>query len=230
MNVMLTRAADESSATVNLFLSEGFAPYCLPMIETVPLAAKMEKSAYDIGIFTSIVAVKYFARYKDEIKLKRYIATGPVTKERIKLLLGVKNSDTPSEYSAEGIREMLTGEELSGQCILSPGALERSTDLSLFFKEKGAYYETAALYRTCPIIRKDTEVADFIKKHNIEVVCFFSASAVRAFFETTNLPKGIKAAAIGKASAAAIRDCGIAPLVAEEATTEGLVKLLKGRR
>jgi uroporphyrinogen-III synthase len=231
LNILITRAADQCWETVNLFSEAGFTPYCLPLIETLPLEAQFAQNSYDYMLFTSPAAVRWFSPYAAKIKTRAYIAVGSVTAEKISAAFGVEPDKIiiPANFSADGLEERLADVDLAGKKILAPGPVERVKDLSGFFAGKGASYEPVAIYKTVPV-RHDIDLKLFFSQYKINVLCFFSPSAVRSFFDQGALPEGVRAAAVGHTTAKALIDQGIVDcIVPDEYTAKGLIDAIKGR-
>jgi uroporphyrinogen III methyltransferase/synthase len=112
--------------------------------------------------------------------------------------------------------------------ILCPRADIAPPDLVDALGERGAIVREVAAYRTVPDGSRSGEVAELIKKGEIDWVTFTSSSTVRNFFGVIApelvSASDVKVASIGPATSATLRELGFAPTIeADSHTIDGLV-------
>jgi uroporphyrinogen-III synthase len=175
--------------------------------------------------------VAAFAPYAERARGGRFIAVGEVTAKEIERLYNVNygNILVPESYYAAEIKQLLEGLPLFGKHVISPGAKARIHDMAEFFTGSGAVFEAPVTYETKAVIYDKDLVNNFLVDYSVDVVTFFSPSAVESFFEQADFPEGIRAAAIGATTAKSLSKRGIAAIVPEKPTAESLVELLKGK-
>ena len=111
--------------------------------------------------------------------------------------------------------------------ILIPRAKEGNPELVSHLKEFAV--EDLPLYETVPLEPGILDLKDLVQKGEITTAVFTSASMVRSFVKTmgeTDL-RGVRAACIGKQTAAAAEAAGMQIFVAEQAKIESLEKLIQ---
>ncbi|MBQ2626599.1 MAG: uroporphyrinogen-III C-methyltransferase [Eubacterium sp.] len=111
--------------------------------------------------------------------------------------------------------------------ILIPRAKEGNPELTEHLKDFTV--EDLPLYETVPLEPGILDLKDLVQKGEITIVVFTSASMVRSFvqvMEGTDLT-GVRAACIGKQTAAAAEKAGMQIFVAEQAKIESLEKLIQ---
>ena len=122
------------------------------------------------------------------------------------------------------------GDEASGAenlRILIPRAKEGNPELVSHLKDFAV--EDLPLYETVPLESGILDLKDLVQKGEVTIAVFTSASMVRSFvqvMEGTDLT-GVRAACIGKQTAAAAEKAGMQIFVAEQAKIESLEKLIQ---
>jgi uroporphyrinogen III methyltransferase/synthase len=222
----------------------------LPAMQVIPpgdtsgldraIEAQAREKAWDWVVFTSANAVKF--------TLERLVALGYDTR----LLTGVKIGavgDATREalqkayLKADFIPTNFTGldwaaevGDLDGQCVFLPRSEIAPPDLIQALQERGAVVESAAAYTIGPA-EPDLETLEMLRNGDIDVVGFFSPSAVRGITQMLEKVYGadqvhsslerVRIACIGPTTAAAVERLALpAEIVAEEYTAEGLVEAI----
>jgi uroporphyrinogen-III synthase len=172
--------------------------------------------------------VKYFVLCGKPVDVKKFIAVGSKTAEVLQasLKIGINDIIVPKEFYMADIANILDKHDLLGKKILSAGAEIRATDMHDFFKERGALYDAPTTYSTLPMAYECGFVDDFLLMYKIDVVTFFSPSAVNAFFAQAKMPEGVKIAVIGTTTAAAVPK-KYDVIMPKEQTRQSMAELLK---
>jgi uroporphyrinogen-III synthase len=196
------------------------------MIEIVAVDGKFAHSSYDLCILSSPAAVRYFVPHYSAININKFICVGQKTADALKAATGRDDSLVPDKFYMADVAAMLGDVDLAGKKVLSPGAAVRATDMEGFFSERGAIYEAVTTYQTIPVSYEKGYVDSFINRCDINVVTFFSPSAVRAFFSQAALSSAVTIVAIGTTTKAAV-PAGYEVLMPEMQTAEGIIELLR---
>lgn len=151
-------------------------------------------------------------------------AVGPGTGEALRRL-GFRADLMPEEYSTRALGELLAGRLDQGQRLLLARSADGSPELARALSEAGIWYKEGELYRV-----RGREFMDIQGLSRLDYLAFGSASGVEAFWEARGgeageLFKRTRPAAIGRATAEALRGKGVIPAVtAGSFTAEGLAE------
>jgi uroporphyrinogen III methyltransferase/synthase len=257
MKVLITRPRNQADSFANALADAGFEPIFFPVIEIRPfeenvaLKRAIEKiSCYDWIVFTSVNGVDAFFEklnlYRrdteniEENKLNlrelsdsavKIAAIGPKTAQSLEAH-GVIPDFVPDEYVAEAILPGLG--DLRGRWVLLPRAEIARKALPEAIVSAGGVAHEIAVYQTLPAVPNLDGLTAL--KSGVEAVTFTSPSTVenfvkivhRAGLNPLNLPGNPKIVCIGPITQKAAQGAGFTDLtMAEEYTTEGLVKLLR---
>jgi len=226
MNILITREPDKSDKFAKLILDAGMRPFCLPMIECLPVEADIA-GAYDYAVFTSLNAVKYFSKYRSEVSADKIVAVGSATKAALEAD-GFVVDMMPLKYSAEGLKRLFSDIDIAGKKFLMAGAETRAGDFHDWLKKEAADAEIATIYKTEKVDYNDGDVEKFISDNEIDVITFASPSAVRAFFGYAKSDKEI--VCIGKTTYDAVKSFGYDAKYPYEYTLEGMIDIIKKLR
>jgi len=228
VKVILTRSKEDIEKDRKLFEKEGLEVIPLPLIETKPLEFSVPKEDFEIVIFPSAKAVKYFLEKAKLSGKERIIVVGKVTGKALEKY-GYKAYELPENYYGEEIVKMLKGEK--GK-VLIPRSREGREEIIKDLESMGFEVMPLNVYTTKIVLYQREE---FIKKLSEgDFIVFASPSAVRGFF--ANLPKeeGInflktkKVVCIGKTTnEELIRLSGMSGLMPERPSMEEVVRLIK---
>ncbi len=244
--ILITRPrsqADEFAAAVS---TAGFEPVFFPVIEIRPFEdttiidrALKKLSCYDWVIFTSVNGVEVFwSRMKavgitDFPRKVHVAAIGPKTAEAL-TLRGARTDFVPKQYVAEAILPGLG--DIQGRWILLPRAEIARKALPDAISKAGGIAHEVAIYRTLPA-QTDKQTLGQLSL-GIDAITFTSSSTVLNFLaivrsgglDPLNLPGHPLVACIGPITASTAQEEGFfVDLVADEYTSEGLVKLLSSQ-
>ncbi len=197
-----------------------------------------ELISFDWIVFTSVNGVDAFFWALEQNSLdsralgsNKICCIGPATAERL-AAFGVRADAQPAKFVSTEIVETLAAlQELSDVRILCPRADIAPPDLVDALRERGAIVCEVAAYRTVPDGSRSEEVAELIKKGEIDWITFTSSSTVKNFFNTIQpelvTPGGVKIGSIGPATSATLRELGFEPTVeADSHTIDGLVNAI----
>lgn len=179
--VLVTRQFEQSGSFVNALSARGHYPFLLPMIETVQICPPIEDGIYDVILFTSANAARYFAPYNDRVRGLVYIAVGPKTAQAMEAFLEVSADRIPVVHDMDHVKKILMSIPLRGARILSPGARERTEIPAGELAQFGAQVLEPAVYETSFAQYPKNYVDDFLETNKIEVLTFCSPSAAKSF-------------------------------------------------
>ena len=226
-NVLITRQFEQSGGFVNALSRKGYFSYLLPMIETVQLCPKIDAGTYEVILFTSANAVKYFTPYNDRIHGLAYVALGPKTAQAMEVFLGVSADRIPIVYDMENVKKVLSSMSLNGARILSPGAVVRTDKLESSLNDFGAEILTPPVYETNFAQYPKEFVDRFLKDNSIKVITFCSPSAVKSFFSQFNSDSSqFEFVSIGKTTHDYLENIHIRSRYPETFTVEALVDII----
>ncbi len=185
--VLVTRQFEQVGSFVNALSKKGHYPFLLPMIETVQLCPAIDDGIYEVVLFTSANAVKYFTPYNDRVRGLVYIAVGPKTAQAMQVFLGVSADRIPVVYDIQNVKKILTSIKLDGARILSPGAKDRSDESLNEISNMGASILTPVVYETNFADYPKGYVDQFIIENKINTVTFCSPSSAKSFVSQVNI-------------------------------------------
>lgn len=247
MKVLITRPRTQSASFAASLIEAGFEPVFFPVIETRPVEdnvaldrAIAKLNCYDWVVFTSANGVDvFFDRLLKTIQPTetdalfstiKVAVIGPKTAQALQKH-GIKPDFMPTEYFAEAILPGLG--DLRGRWVLLPRAEIARKELPDAISEAGGVAHEIHIYQTVPALLDQDGLAAL--KSGVDVITFTSSSTVENFVELSrqagldplNLPGHPVIACIGPITQKTAQDFGYVDLlVAEEYTSEGLVKLL----
>ena len=247
--ILITRPREQADEFARLLEEVGAEPLIAPTIRITPpddwgpLDAAIERlGTFDWVIFTSVNGVRFFserlsASGRDARAFgpdSRVLAIGPATARVLEDILRVRADAVPEKYVAEGILEMLSGEELSGKRILIPRAKEAREILPEELAGRGAKVDLVSAYQTLPAEPADVErLRSDLREGRVEMVTFTSSSTVRNFVELLGedflkeVMEKVIIASIGPITSATAREMGLNLHVeAEISTTRGLARAI----
>ena len=246
--IVVTRAREQASGLVKRLRDLGAEPLECPAISIAPLhdfgqldAAIASLESYDWVIFTSANGVRAFVsrlraigREVSDLCARKIGAIGPATGAEIHAL-GCNPAFMPDTYVAEAIVEQI--EDVEGCRILLPRADIARKALAIGLRDRGAYVDEVAAYRT---VHSDEAIslAGMLATSSVDAVTFTSSSTVRYMIEGIVAAGYDKAQAIemlnqaavvciGPITTATATECGLrVSAEAGEYTTNGLVEAL----
>lgn len=249
MKVLITRPRNQADSFANALADAGFDPIFFPVIEIRPfeenvaLDRAIEKlNCYDWIVFTSVNGVDAFFkrlpsppsslpfRERGAEGGVRVAAIGPKTAQSL-ASRGVTPDFVPDEYVAEAILPGLG--DLRGRWVLLPRAEVARKALPEAIVAAGGVAHEIAVYQTLPAEIDQDGLAAL--KSGVDAVTFTSPSTVENLVEIVRqvgldplrLPGNPQIACIGPITQKAAEEAGFMDvIVAEEYTSEGIVKLL----
>ncbi len=245
--ILVTRAREQSRKMADRILELGGEPVLfptiriLPPVDTAPLDTSISRiGSYDWVIFTSVNGVdRFFERFfqvRDDIRDMagpRIGAIGPVTAARVRAL-GLKVERVAKEFTAEGVLELLSGEDVRGKRFLIPRAEKAREILPQGIAEQGGEVDVVPVYRTgLPEDAEVQRIRRMLERGEIHVITFTSSSTVTHFVEmigsesARRLLEGVVVASIGPVTSQTVRTEGLhLGLEAESYTVDGLLEAL----
>ena len=243
--ILITRSASSAEKSFAHIQALGKEIIYFPTIETIPLPLNSEAEKmlsnyknYDYLIFTSANGVKYFFDFVSDFRLSderriKVAAVGTKTAEAVKFQ-GIKVDIIPDKFSAEGLLEVLSGEDLKDKKVLIP-ASENSRDFLMNgLRERGAEVVFVPIYKSVTRkVSEDDEMFNLIKKSKPDVFVFTSPSSVRGFLEIFSIESfphyfsGCRVIAIGNVTENYLRRLKIYDvLTPEKYTLDGVAQLV----
>jgi len=249
MKVLITRPRTQADSFASALAAAGFEPVFFPVIEIRPFAENValdraiaKLGCYDWIVFTSVNGVEAFferlpsppaplpGRERGAEGGVRVAAIGPKTAHSL-VTRGVTPDFVPDEYVAEAILPGLG--DLCGRWVLLPRAEIARKALPEAIVAAGGVAHEIAVYQTVPAEPDQEGLAAL--KSGVDAVTFTSPSTVENFvvlvrrsgLNPLNLPGDPRIACIGPITQKAAQEAGFRNIVvAEEYTSEGIVKLL----
>jgi len=237
MKVLITRPRAQADEFADKLHSAGFEPIFFPVIEIRPIEnnAALERAfqkldSYAWVVFTSVNAVDLTIEAKHASPLPKVAAIGPKTAEALRKH-NIEPDFIPEEFVAEAILPRLG--DLRGKWVLLPRAEIARKALPEAIVNAGGTAHEIAVYKTLPAEPDPVGLAAL--RSGVDIVTLTSPSTVQNLFaiakqnglDPLNLPNNPLFACIGPITEQAARDEGITNLiVAEEYTTDGLIKAL----
>jgi uroporphyrinogen III methyltransferase/synthase len=240
--IIVTRARAQASSLAERLRELGAQVIEMPAIRIEPLPPDPLRDAlrqledYDWVVFASQNAVDLVwsamrglgldARAFGHAKLA---VVGRATADAL-LGYGLAADVIPDRFVAEALVDALRDrEDVAGQRVLLPGALDARDVLADGLRAMGARVDVIPIYRTVVDGEGAAGVAERLRRGEADLVTLTSASTARFFVEAigSELARVVPAASIGPITSAAARELGLH--VAVEATTstiDGLVEAI----
>jgi uroporphyrinogen III methyltransferase/synthase len=151
----------------------------------------------------------------------RFAAIGPATAEALKKR-GFVPDCTPRSSGGRQLGEALAQKVSPGETVLLVRALAPAPGLAETLTEKGVPFQELPVYET--VAAEPGEYARrLVAEGRFDYVLFASPSAVSAF---RGVFPAVRAVCMGESTAARARELGMDPLLAEEATIQGILRAL----
>ena len=170
MKLLLTRALEDSAATKKELERQGYEVFCLPLIAIYPASdggARLKRAAKEIKKYDWLILTSRNA----ERALKHYIKKLP---KKLKIA-------AVGHEGVAGLIEFFKNKNVRGKRFLYPRSQIGREELHRFLKKRGAIVDLVEAYQTKPSSVTAKKIETVLKK-GVEVVLFFSPSAVKSFF------------------------------------------------
>ncbi len=244
MKVLITRPRSQSESFAAALRNAGFEPIYFPVIEIRPVENFSELdeaihniASYDWVVFMSVNAVDVFLSRisppllgEGRVAGVRFAAIGPKTADALRKH-NIEPDFIPDEYVAETILPGLG--DVRGKRILLPQAELARKVLEDAIMAAGGFAHPITVYHTLPAAPGDEGLAAL--RSGVDVITLTSPSTVQNFvaivrqngLDPVNMPNNPLFACIGPITDQAAKEEGLINLiVAEEYTTEGLIKTI----
>ncbi len=226
-NVLITRQAEQSVEFINLLSKNGFYPFILSLIQTLPVEFETEYNKYDFIVFPSVNAVKYFFQNKNKICFNHIVSVGSKTAEYLKNL-GFTSDYVPDKFSAEGLAKLFENVKIKHKTFLLPGPEKRKDEFYKFLLSKNCYAEIITVYKTLSVKYETGYIEKFIDENKVDIVTFASPSAAKSFFyQIRDIKRELKFVSIGTTTYNYLKTLGIDSIYPNEFTAAGMVELIK---
>jgi uroporphyrinogen III methyltransferase/synthase len=233
--IVVTRPMDQAAGFSDLLRERGARVLEAPSVALRPPRswAPLDRALtrlrhYRFLIFTSVNGVERFfgrmvARSMDVRELRdiEVVAIGPATAERI-VARGIRVSEVPEEFRAEGILKALGRRRLRGERILIPRAEVAREVLPRVLREKGAVVDVVPVYRAVPSREGWPQVEKSLGEKEVDLLTFTSSATVTHFID-----KFRKAADLRRARRVPV--AAIGPITAKTARHQGFRVIIEPR-
>ena len=243
--VVVTRAREQASESVELLRDKGAAVLQFPTIDITPLpdysAVQAEialLATYQWVIFTSVNGVRHFWQQlalagKDSRALGhcKVAAIGPATAKELEAR-GIIADFVPEKYVAEEVASGLVALGIANKKVLLPRARVARDVLPQVLLEADAEVHVLPVYETAPCEKEKEVVLKALAEKRLDFITFGSSSTVTNFLslipaETLRQHPEVRLACIGPVTRKTLEqaglDCHIQP---EEYTIPALVDAL----
>lgn len=240
--VLVTRPMHLTSALSHKLRLNGAEVIEMPSIRTIPMddQKQLDDAINNMGIyrwivFTSPTGVRVF--FDEMMKTNKDIralanvkiaAIGSGSASEL-LLHDLRADFMPSVYDGDTLGIELAQKICPGDNVLIPRALKGNENLVRHLSEAGAEVDDVSTYRTVYSKSHLIDEADAFAENKIDCAVFSSSSTVMGFVESTpglDYSK-VKAACIGKQTKATADSFGMETYIADNATIDDLVNLVK---
>ncbi len=242
LSVLVTRPQHQAQRLVCALEQAGFHTEVFPLIEIAPpaqphiLHAALEQlHTYDILLLTSVNAVNIVLQYIETQAIVvpaalRFVSVGSATQQCLQRW-GHRAIAPASDYTAEGVLELLSSVGVAGKKVLYPRA-EQARDLIVpSLREYGAEVDDPVAYRTVATAGKAAALLDLLRQR-VDIVTFTSSSAVHSYAALlgpllVQVPARIQYASIGPITSTTAREYAL-PIAFEASpyTIDGLIKVI----
>ena len=229
--IVVTRPEGQAGSLVGRLEELGATVALVPLVGIEPIddVSELDAALGDPGyrwvIFTSangVVAAERALAGK-ALGAAKVAAVGPATAEAVRAL-GVEATFVPTVFAAEEIAAGLG--PIQGARVLLPQADIASPELAVELRDRGATVDSIAAYRSVAVEPPPAEREELERGPDAIVLASGSAArnlaALRVWLDGRTL-----LVCIGRKTAEAVRAVGLpVGLVADEATTEGIIQAL----
>ncbi|WP_457641087.1 uroporphyrinogen-III synthase [Persephonella sp.] len=231
VTVLITKPEDQAKKVKDILSEDKFSVVFFPTIKTVPVDFDTNVECYEMFIFTSVNAVKYFFRKisPEKLKNRQIIAVGEKTKKSLERL-GFQKIRTPEIQSSKGILQMLQKEKLKNRKIVLPRA-KKGIDL---LEKEVENLRILPVYETILNIPENiNEVRNMFEKGEIDYSVFTSPSNFKNLLKIfpekgISYLKKTKIIPIGDTTATTIKEKGLNPYkTPEKPSIEEIANLIK---
>lgn len=243
--VLVTRSKHQASALSRLLSQHGAQPVEMPLIDIQAVTdtsqldrAITELDNYNWIIFSSVNGVETFFRRLNSLKLDsralsnlKVIAVGLTTAGALESR-GIVPDYLPGVHTGQGIIDMLSRLNITGQKFLLPRADIADNELSDGISKLGGMVDDIAVYHTVPATGSASQARQILLNGNIDVITFASSSTVDNLMTALNSEpqtvKSAKIACIGPKTAEMAARAGLTvDILAGEPTIPGLVAAIE---
>lgn len=247
LNIVITRAEQQSADFAQLLRDQGATPLFYPCIDFAPprdIAAlddairRAAAGEFDWLVITSVNTVDSLAERLAAIGLMpqalaglRVVAIGPKTAQAANEKLGLVVESVPDEYIAPALARSMAIQP--GERVFLPQSALAKPDLAQALTDAGAAVTAVDAYRTV-LAEGGDDVPTLLWEGQVDAVTFTSGSTIRAFRKRLDIMGGnlgmlqdVVVACIGPATVEVAQQYGLRVRVMPETyTVEGLVEAL----
>jgi len=220
--VLVTRPKDQAASFVKKLEEYGLISVVFPTIEIRPVSGWKvpDLSLFDGVFFTSPNSVSFFMERllkesPDELKNLKKLKVWAVGKTTSSDLAahGVTTRPVPKISDAVTLMEEIDTDTISGRSFLFlRGSLSLGTIPEVIIRRGGRCTELTVYENLPPSLEESAKIKSLLERGELSCLSFTSPSTAVNFFEamgTTAIPDGVKVAAIGTTTAAALKNLGL---------------------
>jgi uroporphyrinogen-III synthase len=238
--VLVTRPKDQAASFVKKLEEYGLISVVFPTIEIRPVSgwSVPDLSLFDGVFFTSPNSVSFFMERLlkeslDELKNLQKLKVWAVGKTTSSDLAahGVTTQPVPKISDAVTLMEEIDTDTISGRTFLFlRGSLSLGTIPEVINRRGGRCTELTVYENLPPSLEESAKIKTLLERGELSCLSFTSPSTAVNFFEamgTTLIPKGVKVAAIGTTTAAALKKLGLqVDIIPESYDAPGFAKAI----
>ncbi|MFQ5797400.1 MAG: uroporphyrinogen-III synthase [Bacteroidota bacterium] len=243
--ILVTRAAVQAREFGSLLESRGASIVYFPTIEIVDPdswvdcdRALRNLKRYDGLIFTSRNGVRFFLRRITSVQPQaissvqrcRIYAVGEQTKRALEEF-GIPVARTPKEFTAQDLARSLPTAEINGHRFLYMRGNLGGDEIRHAIESHGGRVDEVAVYHTAkPAVQNAIRVKQLLRKHEIDLVTFFSPSSIQNFFDVIphDSLQNVRLAAVGPVTASALKTLGLSVhIVPPQSTAASLTQSIE---
>jgi uroporphyrinogen III methyltransferase / synthase len=243
--VVVPRAAEQAQGTASALRERGAIPLVMPMIEIVrpPDEAAFTEAVAGMGRYDWVLVTSGNTVEQLRAELERsgrdarafgaakVGVVGPKTAEAL-AKLGIKADLVAQEFVGEGLASALLAHGAPRRALLLRALVARDA-LPDALRAAGVQVDVVAAYQNKPLHASGAELAERLRRGEIDAISFTSSSTVTSTLEALGagaeqLLAGVTLASIGPVTTRALEVAGLAPTVqASVYTVDGLLDALE---
>ena len=239
-SVLVTRPKDQAASFVKKLEEYGLISVVFPTIEIRPVSGWKvpDLTLFDGVFFTSPNSVSFFMERllkesPDELKNLQKLKVWAVGKTTSSDLgaHGVTTQPVPKIADAVTLMEEIDADTIRGRSFLFlRGSLSLGTIPDVINSREGRCTELTVYENLPPSLEESAKIKSLLEQGELSCLSFTSPSTAINFFEamgTTAIPEGVKVAAIGTTTAAALKKLGLqVDIIPESFDAPGFAKAI----
>lgn len=234
---LVTRTEEQSGEVVSRLQALGANVMVVPTIKILPKELNeyernciLNFQSYNVLIFTSLNAVKYFlANINGNKRLgQMVISIGKKTSDSLNES-GFTVDFMPDKYDSRSLIKLIEKFDWKGKRVLIPQGSMAKHDLAVALRSLGAEVDEIMVYQTLPNDTIENSIKDRVNNREFDTAIFFSPSQVSNFVSLfgVDVLKGKQVAVIGESTSKLASEIGISVSIQpRNSTIDDLVESL----